>query len=52
MPIPDDLPGAAEATGDEYARLWRMLTTIWPGYDAYRERAGGRDLPVFVLSPR
>lgn len=42
---------AAEVTGDEYARLWRKLTAVWPGYEAYRERAGGRDLPVFVLTP-
>ncbi|MFR9731622.1 nitroreductase/quinone reductase family protein [Saccharopolyspora sp. MS10] len=40
-------------TGAERERLWRdVITPVWPAYDDYAARAGGRRLRVFVLSPR
>jgi deazaflavin-dependent oxidoreductase (nitroreductase family) len=42
---------AALATGAERERLWAMLVTLWPAYDTYVERAGGRGLRVFRLEP-
>ncbi len=40
-----------EAKGEERERLWRKATAIYPGYDTYKERAVGREIPVVVLSP-
>lgn len=42
---------ARTASDDERARLLPRLREIWPGYDAYAERAG-RPLPLFVLEPQ
>jgi deazaflavin-dependent oxidoreductase (nitroreductase family) len=42
---------ARTASDEERARLLPRLREIWPGYDAYAERAG-RPLPLFVLDPR
>jgi deazaflavin-dependent oxidoreductase (nitroreductase family) len=39
------------ASGAERDRLWRLLVTEWPAYQTYVERAGGRDLPIFRLTP-
>jgi deazaflavin-dependent oxidoreductase (nitroreductase family) len=36
---------------DERARLWKIVTSIWPNYDAYQARTD-REIPVVVLSPR
>jgi deazaflavin-dependent oxidoreductase (nitroreductase family) len=40
---------ARVADGDERARLWRIATAYYPGYDTYSTRAGGREIPVVVL---
>ncbi|MEH1128071.1 nitroreductase/quinone reductase family protein [Micromonospora sp. CPCC 206061] len=40
------------ATGPERERLWRLVTTEWPPYEAYVKRAGGREIHVFRLAPR
>lgn len=37
--------------GAERERLWDMVTTIYPGYDTYQTRTGGRTIPVMVLEP-
>jgi deazaflavin-dependent oxidoreductase (nitroreductase family) len=42
---------AVLAIGAERDRLWALLTEMWPAYDTYVERAGGRDLMVFRLAP-
>jgi deazaflavin-dependent oxidoreductase (nitroreductase family) len=42
---------ATLATGAERERLWAMLLTLWPAYETYVERAGGRGLRVFRLEP-
>ncbi|HEX4760765.1 MAG TPA: nitroreductase/quinone reductase family protein [Thermoleophilaceae bacterium] len=40
---------ARVAQGDERERLWRLAAQYYPGYDTYRDRAGGREIPVVVL---
>jgi deazaflavin-dependent oxidoreductase (nitroreductase family) len=35
----------------ERARLWEIVTRIWPNYDAYQARTD-REIPVVVLTPR
>jgi deazaflavin-dependent oxidoreductase (nitroreductase family) len=37
---------------EEKAEVWPRLTAMWPNYDKYVERSGGRDLRVFRLEPR
>jgi deazaflavin-dependent oxidoreductase (nitroreductase family) len=39
------------ATGAERERLWDKLVAEWPAYRTYVERAGGRDIRVFRLTP-
>ena len=41
---------AREAAGDEYERLWQMVVTVYPGYEAYLEWAH-RVIPLVVLDP-
>lgn len=38
------------ADADEKARLWPMMTRIWPDYDGYQQKTE-RDIPVVVLDP-
>lgn len=42
---------ASIATGTERKRLWRLMTEVWPDYDAYAARTD-REIPVVVLSRR
>jgi deazaflavin-dependent oxidoreductase (nitroreductase family) len=42
---------AREASGDERERLWALAADFYGGYDAYRQRAGSREIPVVVLEP-
>lgn len=41
---------ARKASPEEKARLWSLMTAIWPAYDQYRARTT-RDIPVVVLEP-
>jgi deazaflavin-dependent oxidoreductase (nitroreductase family) len=41
---------ARTASGDERARLWKIMTGIWPNYDVYQTRTDRR-IPLVVLSP-
>lgn len=41
---------ARTATPEEKPRLWRIMTELWPNYDAYQARTD-RPIPVVVLSP-
>ena len=41
---------ARVAEPDEAARLLPRMRALWPGYEAYEQRAG-RDLYLFVLDP-
>jgi deazaflavin-dependent oxidoreductase (nitroreductase family) len=43
---------ARVARGEERERLWRIATDLYPGYDTYAVRAGAREIPVVVLSPK
>jgi deazaflavin-dependent oxidoreductase (nitroreductase family) len=42
---------ASTATGDERARLWSLMTEVWPAYDEYQARTE-REIPVVVLERR
>lgn len=42
---------AREATDEEWDAVMRTAASIYPGYDAYRERIRGRAIPVLVLEP-
>lgn len=42
---------AVEVGGAERDRLWRAGLAIFPGWAAYENRAGGRDIAVFLLVP-
>lgn len=42
---------ARVAEGEERARLWTQMAKIYPPYDEYQQRAGGRLIPVVVLEP-
>lgn len=41
---------ARTATAEVKPRLWRIMTELWPNYDAYQARTD-RPIPVVVLSP-
>jgi deazaflavin-dependent oxidoreductase (nitroreductase family) len=42
---------ATTATPEEKARLWPVMTAVWPDYDAYQTRTR-REIPVVVLTPQ
>jgi deazaflavin-dependent oxidoreductase (nitroreductase family) len=41
---------ARVADAQEKARLWPMMTEVWPDYDSYQARTA-RDIPVVILEP-
>lgn len=42
---------ARVAEGEERERLWARMAKLYPPYDEYQQRAGGRVIPVVVLEP-
>ena len=40
---------AREATGDERERLWAKSVELYSGYETYKNRTEGREIPVVVL---
>jgi deazaflavin-dependent oxidoreductase (nitroreductase family) len=42
---------ASTAEGDERARLWTLMTEVWPAYDEYQARTE-REIPVVVFTRR
>jgi deazaflavin-dependent oxidoreductase (nitroreductase family) len=42
---------ASTAEGEERARLWSMMTEVWPAYDHYQTKTE-RQIPIVVLSRR
>ena len=38
--------------GEERERMWRRAVGVWPGYEDYLRRAGGRAIHLFLLEPR
>jgi deazaflavin-dependent oxidoreductase (nitroreductase family) len=41
---------ARTAEGEERSRMWAAAIELYRGFDVYAERAGGREIPVVVLS--
>jgi deazaflavin-dependent oxidoreductase (nitroreductase family) len=41
---------ARTVEGDERARLWPLMASIWPDYDQYQEKTA-RQIPVVVIEP-
>ncbi|MBB5956455.1 deazaflavin-dependent oxidoreductase (nitroreductase family) [Saccharothrix tamanrassetensis] len=39
---------ARTASGDERAKLWKLMNEVWPDYDGY-QRKTDREIPVVVL---
>ena len=37
------------ASPEEKATLWPRIVKVWPNFDKYSERSGGRELRVFIL---
>ena len=42
---------AHEAQADEYQRYWNQAVDLYMGYSVYKQRAGGRHIPIMVLTP-
>lgn len=43
---------ARTAAGADRERLWRMMASIYPPYDAYQEKAfATREVPLVILEP-
>ena len=42
---------AHEASGAERDAYWQRAANVYPSYNAYKERTGGREIPVMVLEP-
>ncbi len=41
---------ATESTGDDYARLWKLMTDQYPAYLRYAEKTQRR-IPIITLTP-
>ncbi len=41
---------ASEVSGDEREQYWQEAVSIYAGYAAYKQRTGGREIPVMVLA--
>lgn len=41
-----------EATGSERERYWNNVVATLAGYAAYKQRAGGRQIPIMVCVPK
>ena len=41
---------AREATGEEYERYWKVAEATFVGMQHYRQRVGGRRIPIMILS--
>jgi deazaflavin-dependent oxidoreductase (nitroreductase family) len=42
---------AREATGVDREVHWQRAVALYPGYAAYSQRTGGREIPVMILTP-
>jgi len=43
---------AREAEGEERERYWGWAVSCYIGYEAYRQRAANRKIPVMILEPK
>lgn len=39
------------AESDEREKYWQLAVYYFPGYMAYEERSGGREIPIILLEP-
>ena len=42
---------AQEVEGNEREKNWQIAASYYSGYEAYKTRTGGREIPVMVLTP-
>ncbi len=42
---------ASTASGEERARLWSLMTEVWPAYDEYQTKTD-REIPIVVFTRR
>jgi deazaflavin-dependent oxidoreductase (nitroreductase family) len=42
---------AYEARDEEYQRFWQIASEIYIGYPLYKQRTGGRYIPIMILTP-
>lgn len=42
---------ASTVEGDERERLWKLMTEVWPDYDAYQSNTD-RKIPIVALERR
>ena len=42
---------AREVQGEVYEASWDKAVSVYSGYEAYKRRTGGREIPIFVLTP-
>jgi deazaflavin-dependent oxidoreductase (nitroreductase family) len=42
---------ASDAAGEERARLWSLMTEVWPAYDDYAAKTS-REIPVVIFTRR
>jgi deazaflavin-dependent oxidoreductase (nitroreductase family) len=42
---------ARQATGEDYERLWQRAEETYFGFSLYKQRAGDRLIPIFVMTP-
>jgi deazaflavin-dependent oxidoreductase (nitroreductase family) len=43
---------AREAEGEEREQYWQLAVSYYIGYEAYKQRAANRKIPVMVLEPK
>ena len=43
---------AREVFGEERAQLWAKAVAYYSGWEKYETRTGGREIPMFLLTPR
>ena len=43
---------ARQATGEEYDKYWQGAVDAYFGYALYLRRAGGRHIPIMIMSPK
>ena len=42
---------ARTAGQEEWEKYWNLALHYYPGYQSYRKRSGGREIPLFILEP-
>jgi deazaflavin-dependent oxidoreductase (nitroreductase family) len=42
---------AHEASGEEYERFWQCAANTYGGYPLYKQRVGGRRIPIMIMTP-